>query len=169
MKDRIPFYVEFAVNQTEEQVLKDVNKYLKTCSKNYRLPVIDVIIGAVVNCLNINIKTWESHEGFKKEIEFEPEKHKSPLMIYPLYTRDDIPQDNVHNTNAHYDTIVLKKNPSTDSNASILQVPEDEDILKPSQVFNTTSSPLYPDLAKYNVGEEDIFWNGHDSIQGYAW
>ena len=30
VKDRIPFYVEFAVNQTEEQVLKDVNKYLKT-------------------------------------------------------------------------------------------------------------------------------------------
>ena len=41
--------------------------------------------------------------------------------------------------------------------ASILQVPEDEDILKPSQVCNTTSSPLHPDLAKYNVGEEDIF------------
>ena len=57
VKDCIPFYVQFAVNQTEEQVLKDVNKYLKTCGKNYTLPVIDVIIGAVVNCLNINIKS----------------------------------------------------------------------------------------------------------------
>ena len=142
MKDRIPFYVEFAVNQTEKQVLKDVNKYLKTCGKNYTLPVIDVIIGAVVNCLNINIKIWESHEGFKKEIEFEPEKHKSPLMIYLLY-----------NANAHYDVIVLKKNPNTDSDASILQVPEDEDILKPHQVCNTTSFPLHLNLAKYNVGE----------------
>ena len=128
MKDHIPFYVEFAVNQTEEQVLKYVNKYLKTCHKNYTLPLIDVIIGAVVNCLNSNIKTWESHEGFKKEIEFEPEKHKSPLMIYLLYSRDDIPQDDVHNANAHYDAIVLKKNPNTDSDASILQVPKDEDI-----------------------------------------
>ena len=81
MKDHIPFYVEFAVNQTEEQVLKDANKYLKTCGKNYTLPVIDVIIGAIVNCLNINIKIWESHKGFKKEIEFEPERHKSPLMM----------------------------------------------------------------------------------------
>ena len=99
---------------------------------NYTLPVIDVIIGAVVNCLKINIKIWESHKGFKKEIEFEPEKHKSPLMIYLLYTRDDIPQDDVHNANAHYDAIVLKKTPNTDSDASILQVPEDEDILKPS-------------------------------------
>ena len=143
MKDRIPFYVEFVVRIT--------------CGKNYTLPVIDVIIGAVVNCLNINIKIWESHEGFKMEIEFEPEKHKSPLMIYLLYSRDDIPQDDVHNANAHYDAIVLKKNPNTDSDASILQVLEDEDILKPHQVCNTTSSPLHPDLAKYTVGEEDIF------------
>ena len=78
-------------------------------------------------------------------------------MIYLLYTRDDIPQDDVHNANAHYDAIVLKNNTNTDSDASILHVPEDEDILKPSQVCNTTSSPLHPDLAKYNVAEEDIF------------
>ena len=168
VKDHIPFYVEFAVNQTEEQVLKDVNKYLKTCGKNYTLPVIDVIIGAVVNCLNINIKIWESHEGFKKEIEFEPEKHKSPLMIYLLYSRDGIPQDDGHNANAPYDAIVLKKNPNTDSDASILQGPEDEDILKPHQVCNTTSSPLHPDLAKYNVGEEDIFGMGMTVYKGMA-
>ena len=68
-------------------------------------------------------------------------------MIYLLCSRDDIPQDDVHNANAHYDAIVLKKNPNTDSDASILQVPEDEDISKPSQVCNTTSSPLHPDLA----------------------
>ena len=100
MKDHIPFYVEFAVNQTEEQVIKDV-----------------------VNCLNINIKIWESHEGFKKEIEFEPEKHKSPLMMYLLYSRDDIPQDDVHNANAHYDAIVLKKNPNTDSDTKYITRP----------------------------------------------
>ena len=41
-------------------------------------------------------------------------------MIYLLYTRDDIPQDDVHNANAHYDTIVLKNNTNTDSDASIL-------------------------------------------------
>ena len=84
--------------------------------------MIDVIIGAVVICLNINIKIWESHKGFK-EIEFEPEKHKSPLTIYLLDTRDDIPQDDVHNANAHYDAIVLKNNTNTDSDASILHVP----------------------------------------------
>ena len=168
VKDRIPFYVEFAVNQTEEQVLKDVNKYLKTCGKNYTLPVIDVIIGAVVNCLNINIKIWESHKGFKKEIEFEPEKHKSPLTIYLLYTRDDIPQDDVHNANAHYDAIVLKNNTNTDSDASILHVPDDEDILKVSQVCNTTSSPLNPHLAKYNIAEEDIYGMDMTVYKGMA-
>ena len=130
---------------------------MSTNTSKLVIDVIDVIIGAVVNCLNINIKIWESHEGFKKEIEFEPEKHKSPLMIYLLYTRDDIPQDDVHNANAHYDAIVLKNNTNTDNDASILHVPEDEDILKLSQVCNTTSSPLHPDLAKYNVAEEDTF------------
>ena len=72
-------------------------------------------------------------------------------MIYLLYSRDDIPQDDVHNANAHYDAVVLKKNPNIDSHASILQVPEDEDILKPSQVCNTTSSPPHPDLVKYGM------------------
>ena len=89
-------------------------------------------------------------------------------MIYLLYSRDDIPQDDVHNANAHYDTIVLKKNPNTDSDASILQVPEDEDILKPHKVCNTTSSLLHPDLAKYNVGEEDIFGMDMTVYKGMA-
>ena len=40
-------------------------------------------------------------------------------MIYLLYTRDDIPQDDVHNANAHYDAIVLKNNTNTDSDASV--------------------------------------------------
>ena len=87
-------------------------------------------------------------------------------MIYLLYTRDDIPQDDVHNANAHYDAIVLKNNTNTDSDAGILQVPEDKDILKPHQICNTTSSPLHLDLA--NVGEENIFGMDMTVYKGMA-
>ena len=45
------------------------------------LPVIDVIVGACANSLNINIKIFENHQGFKKEIDFEPEKNHY-LFIY---------------------------------------------------------------------------------------
>ena len=75
VKNCIPFYVEFTVNKTQDEVLHDVNKYLKSYGKNYTLLVIDVIIRACANSLNINIKIFENHQGFKKEIDFKPEKN----------------------------------------------------------------------------------------------
>ena len=51
VKNHIPFCVEFTVNKTQDEVLHDVNKYLRSYGKNYTLPVINVIIGACVNSL----------------------------------------------------------------------------------------------------------------------
>ena len=92
VKTCIPFYVEFTVNKTQDEVLHDVNKYLRSYGKNYTLSIIDVIVGAHANSLNINIKIFANHQGFKNEIDFEPEKNKSPLSVHLLYSRDAIPE-----------------------------------------------------------------------------
>ena len=167
VKDHIPFYVEFTVNKTQDEVLHDVNKYLRSYGKKYTLPIIDVIVGACTNSLNINIKIFENHQGFKKEIDFEPEKNKSPLSVYLLYSRDAIPAKDVHNANAHYDAIVLKKK-NNDGDESAFQLREDDNILKPSQLFTTARPQLHPDLAKYNVTEEDIFHMDMTVFKGMA-
>ena len=133
IKNHFPFYVEFTVNKTQDEVLQDVNKYLRSYGKNYTLPVIDVIVGACANSLNINIKIFENHQGFKKEIDFKPEKNRSPLSAYLLYSRDAIPGKDLHNANSHYDAIVLKKK-NNDGDDSVFQLPED-DIFRPSQLF----------------------------------
>ena len=87
VKNCIPFYVKFMMNKTQYEVLHDVNKYLRSYGKSYTLPIIDIIIGACANTLNIN-KIFEDHQGFKKEIDFEPEKNKSPFSVFLLYSRD---------------------------------------------------------------------------------
>ena len=155
VKNPISSYVEFTVNKTQDEVLNVVNKYLKSYGKNYTLAIIDVIIGACANSLNINIKIFENHQGFKKEIDFKPEKNKSPLSVYLLYSRDASPGKDHHNANAHYDSILLKKN-NNDGDDSVFQLREDDDILRPSQLFTPASAQLHPDLAKYNVTEDDI-------------
>ena len=120
------------MNKTRDKVLHDVNKYLRSYGKNYTLPIIDVIVGACANSLNISIKIFENHQGFKQEIDLEPED-KSPLSVCLLYSRDAIPGKDLHNGNAH-DAIVLKKK-NNDGDDCVFQLPEDDDILKPSQLF----------------------------------
>ena len=133
VKNCIPFCVEFTVNKTQDEVLH-VNKYLRSYGRNYTLPVINFIVGTCANSLNINIKIFENHQGFKKEIDFEPEKNKSPLSVYLLYSRDAIPEKDLHNANAHYDAIILKKR-NSHGDDSVFQLPDDDDILRPSQSF----------------------------------
>ena len=36
VKDRVPFYVEFTVSKTQDEVLHDVNKYLRSYGENYK-------------------------------------------------------------------------------------------------------------------------------------
>ena len=166
VKNCIPFYVEFTVNKTQDEVLHDVNKYLKSYGKNCTLPVINVLIGACANSLNINIKIFENHQGFKKEIDFEPEKNKLPSLVCLLYSRYASPQKDLHNANANYDAIVLKKNNNNDGDDSVFQLPYDNDILRPSQLFTPAPPQLHRDLAKYNVSEDDIF---HMDMTVFGW
>ena len=58
--------------------------------------------------------------------------------------------------NVHYDAIVLKKK-NNDGDDSVFQLPEDDDILRPSQWFTPAQPQLHPDLVKYNITEDDIF------------
>ena len=55
VKNSILFYVEFTVNKTQDKVLHDVNKYLRSYGKNYTLPIIDVIVGACANSKYLKI------------------------------------------------------------------------------------------------------------------
>ena len=74
--------------------------------------------------------------------------------MYLLYSGDVIPGKDLHNANAHYDAIVLKKK-NNDGDESVFQLPEDDDILRPSQLFTPARPQLHPELAKYNVTEND--------------
>ena len=67
----------------------------------------------------------------------------------------------------HYDAIVLKKK-NNDGDDSFFQLPEDDDILTPSQLFTPVLLQLHPDLAKYNVTEHDIFHMDITVFRGMA-
>ena len=54
--------------------------------------------------------------------------------LYIYYSRDAIPEKDLHNANAHYDAIILKKR-NSHGDDSVFQLPEDDDILRPSQLF----------------------------------
>ena len=166
VKNRIPFSVEFTVNRNQDEVLHNVNKYLRSYGKNYTPPIINVTVGACANSLNINRKIFENHQGFKKEIDFEPEKNKSPSSVYLLNSRDAIPCKDLHKANAHYDAIVLKKK-NNDGDESVFQLPDDNDILRPSQLFTPAQPQLHPDLAKYNV-TDNIFHMDTTVFKGMA-
>ena len=115
--------------------------------------------------LNINIKIFENHQGFNKEVDFEPKKNKSPLSVNLLYSRDASPGKDLHNANAHYDIVLRKKNNGDDS---VFQLPEDDDILRLSQLFTPARPQLHPDIAKYNVTEDDIFHMNMTVFRGMA-
>ena len=66
----------------------------------------------------------------------------------------------------HYDAIVLKKK-NNDGDDSVFQLSEDDDVLRPSQLFTPARPQLYPDLAKYNV-TEDIFHMDMTVFRGMA-
>ena len=54
--------------------------------------------------------------------------------MYLLYSRDASPGKDLHNANVHYDAIVMKKK-NNDGDDSVFQLPEDDDKLRPSQLF----------------------------------
>ena len=86
---------------------------------------------------------------------------------YLLHSRDASPEKDLHNANAHYDAIVLKKK-NNDGDDSVFQLPVDDDILRPSQLFTPARPQLHPDLAKNNVTEDNIFHMDMTVFRGMA-
>ena len=71
IKDRLNFYREFTT-LTPEQLMRDAHKYLSMKKNTYTLEVVDVIVFAAANALNINIKIWENDNGFLKVLVISP-------------------------------------------------------------------------------------------------
>ena len=71
IKDRLNFYCEFTT-LTPDQLMRDAHKYLSMKKNTYTLEVVDVIVFAAANALNINIQIWENGNGFLKVLAINP-------------------------------------------------------------------------------------------------
>ena len=71
IKDQVNFYREFTT-LTPEQLMRDGHKYLSMKKNMYTLEVVDVIVFAAANALNINIQIWENDNGFLKVLAINP-------------------------------------------------------------------------------------------------
>ena len=63
VKNNIHFYSEFVTGQNEKSIMKDVEKYLCMKSICYDMPVVDLILGAATNALNVNISIVQRSNG----------------------------------------------------------------------------------------------------------
>ena len=134
VKDSVNYYMDFTT-QTSTELLTDARRYLSMKKNTYTLEVVDVIVCATANALNINIKIFQEQEGFLKMLAIEPRMTPSPATIYMLFARDLKPQLDPNNTNVHYNAIV-----TTQSNNS----PDfDEGYFDETQVSQ--------ELSKYNA------------------
>ena len=82
---RIIFYIRFICGERNKQddVLEDVCKYIE--ERNYTIPIVDLIVGAAANALNINLKIYENDKGVKKEIDFEPDNVQPLVTVHLLH------------------------------------------------------------------------------------
>ena len=71
IKDRLNFYRDFTT-LTAEELMRDAHKYLSMKKNTYTLEVVDVIVFAVANALNINIQIWQNDNGFLKVLAINP-------------------------------------------------------------------------------------------------
>ena len=71
IKDWLNFYHDFAT-LTPEELMRDAHKYLSMKKNTYRLEIVDVIVFAVANALNINIQIWQNDNGFLKVLAINP-------------------------------------------------------------------------------------------------
>ena len=79
--------------------MKDVVKYFHMKDKCYEMPVVDLIMGAGTNALNVNISIVQRSNENVNTIEFQPTQRPS-TKHYTCYS---------NNLNSHYDTLVLDK------------------------------------------------------------
>ena len=134
LKDSLSIYSDFTT-QNPMDSLNDAWRYLSMKRNTYTLEVVDVIVCAAANALNINIKIFQEQEGFLKNLAIEPTRTLSPATVYMLFVRDSKPLLDPRNTNAHYNAIVntaLNKDPDFDH-----------------QYVDETE--VSPELSKYNV------------------
>ena len=59
----------------------------------YTLEIVDVIVCAAANALNLNIKIFQEHEVFLKIIALEPTRTPLPATIYMMFLRDSWTQE----------------------------------------------------------------------------
>ena len=91
VKDSVNYYMDFT-KLTSTELLTDARRYLSMKRNTYTLKVVDVIVCAAANALNINIKIFQEQEGFLKMLAIEPRMMPSPATIYMLFGRDSKPQ-----------------------------------------------------------------------------
>ena len=105
----------------------------------------DLIVGAVANALNINLKIYENDKGVKKEIDFEPNNAQSSVTVHLLFSHDSNPDGDPNDITSHYDALVLRDDSPTIQPSN--QGPEaDTPIIL---LHNTTSDDdTYIDLMK---------------------
>ena len=85
MKDRLNFYHDFTT-LTPEELTRDAHKYLSMKKNTYTLEVVDVIVFAATNALNINIQIWQNDNGFLKVLAINPSAQRSPATIHLMFT-----------------------------------------------------------------------------------
>ena len=69
-----------------EELMRDAHKYLSLKKNTYTLEVVDVIVFAVTNALNINIQIWQNDNGFLKVLATNPSAQRSPATIHLMFT-----------------------------------------------------------------------------------
>ena len=112
VKDWITFYLHFLPNYTPNEIIKNVEKYLKQSEKCYKMEVVDIIIGAAANALNVNIRILQNSQGFKNVLEFQPTMWPSISTIFLMLEKDAQPEKDPNNINSHYNAVVLRENNS---------------------------------------------------------
>ena len=129
IKDQLNFYHDFTT-LTAEELMRDAHKYLSIKKNTYTLEVVDVIVFAVANALNINIQIWQNDNGFLKVLAINPSAQQSPVTIHLMFTRDVNPALDPLNTNSHYDLIVTSTKSKPDYNDNYLNETEISEELK---------------------------------------
>ena len=65
LKDSVNYYADFTT-QNATDLLNDARQYLSMKRNTYTLEVVNVIVCAAANALNLDIKIFQEHEGFFK-------------------------------------------------------------------------------------------------------
>ena len=94
------------------------------------MEVVDVIVFAMANTLNINIQIWQNDNGFLEVLVINPSAQQLPATIHLMFTGDVNPALNPLNTHSHIDSIVTSTKSQPDNNDNYLNETEISEELK---------------------------------------